>query len=568
MDAAMKRLLLAVVAMLCFTREADPVLPWRIALFYDGVAGAVRDNYAEATMQLIRQTGTPYTRFNASARTWNPGNPSNAKADSAWFREQGYLAAICLAEYQFAIGGPATGAPYGTNFLNASGTARVGNSPLSGRWGIPCYVICPDGVLPWVAGAFDDTTANNHVAGIRNSGPNGTTVRPTPFGRQTYRFLARMRGDGTILDTLFADGAAYGCIMSTWGGAGSVAALAWWDTTGAACPGSDTLAAAWRYRPRADRPGVTYLTFRASPNGQNVGGLIALQSIFKTTEIRPARKVKIAIYEHDAYPGYVTSFSKANFNAAYDTLAAYGIGRTIAITADPAGWGSASASPQSLDKLRQSFQSGLNRWQPFGYTPYDFNYFAPTDTVGLRQRWNAIMRTCTAPDTFNLAPGTMRLDNLVTGAGIVSAWGTKVLADAGVKTVQTTIGDPSGASGWAALGPAGATFGTIVVPADGRRLGVMFTRGTGEDTTMNRFVTVFGVNSIYDVPSAWLQNGLQYAAGHEVTLYWHTNKVIRNDPFWAYMMSVMGRWFRMFDEVVVPDSQFEYQTSRPGYGGP
>jgi hypothetical protein len=552
---------------------ADP----KIAVFTQTLGDPTADQI-QATLATLDRGGWPYTLFNANARSWGV----SGTADSTWFRQQGYEAVIVLYEDGQLSGTPVVSGPYGANFLDASGTARVSNSPLAGRWGIPCFVFTPKRIVP--TASYDDTTANRYVAGIVHTAPGGSFGKPAQsvYGTWGYKLLLR-RFQGR-LDTLYADPQVFVCRPATWSGAGTTAALAYvTPETTMTCSAGDTAMAAWRFRPRDDRPGTYYFTLRMGFGaGQNVSALMALQYIATLTSIRPVDIIRVPLMEHDAEPGSLTSFGKANLRRLHDTLAVYKMGRVIATPMTPTEY-STLYDAEALTIIRRAFTSGLCRWVPFAYTEsggvqWSFQYFmAPADTAGLRTRFNQVMKTTSNSDSGGFPRSRMDLSRIVTGSGLVGAWGAKVLADAGVRIVESTITAPIGKNwdavapvdtAWALQAPINASSSHLfALPGanETRTIYVQNTYGFYHDTSYTRLKAVVGT-STFDTDflgGTWI-NSIGIGSTRWTSLYWHTGGgvgVTRQDPYYSWLMSVAGRYFGFFDKVIAPDRYFVNQVS-------
>lgn len=563
------RWLLAVLLSLLLASDAGAAIA-RLAVFSQTSGAPGGANYS-AALGLLRQTGTPCDIYNAALRTW--GSPG--VADSTWFRQR-YSAVLVLYEAGQDGGLPVTSGEYGTNFLDAGAVARVGNSPLSGRWAIPCFVMSPDRLVP--SASFNDTSANAYVAGITSASPAGTFATPAVANAGTWRsrFLCRLRGN--MLDTLWTATNIMGCRPASWGGAGTVAALVYADTTfggGGVCAAGDTITLVWRYRPRDDRPGVYFSILPqvyTAGTVSNIGMLTMLQYIYTLTDIKPMQKIALPITIHDGELGSLTSVAAATQARIFDTLRVNRIPTILATPLHGTQEYPSMYNAANLNNLRGLINDNLMVWHPFSYNNvgenWALNYYLATDTTGVRQRWNSLYNTGSRADSFNFKVTAYSPRRIVSASGIVGAWQTKVLADAGVEVVESTFQSQSGAAGWV------AQYGSFLVgstnlmsvpgtrPAENRVIAVQAPIAFPHDTS---FTTLKAGAADHEyIGSVWMR-AMQYAVNGGVGLYWHNGGSVgasRQDPYWAYLMSIMGKNFRYFDRVIEPTNRIA-QTRFP-----
>lgn len=536
--------------------------PRKVALFTqsNGNSATLAPTVKLAYQALCERAGTPYQVFNASVRTWGESGVD----DSTWFREQGFAAAIVMSEGASPVSGPpVTSGPFATSFLNAAGTARVGNSPLSGRWGIPCFVTAEFGVIP--SATFNDTSSTSFVAGVTTT----QMFKPAVGEAGTWRYRLLYRTEDGRIDTLYGDPGGFNCRPATWAGAGTVRAVGWVDTAfggSGKCAGTDTTVAMWHYQPRGDRPGVYFSNFTTSfTTGSITGPLWFLQKIYELTDV-PRRKILTPLTEHDAYPtAGPNSVGDANIQALYDTLNAHGVRRTIATQLSANGYATLY-TPNTITMLRREFARG-NRWIPFSNDAgWTLNFVSASDTANVRQAWNQLQRTATHADSFGFAISAYDPRRIVSAAGLYGAWTGKVLADGGVEIVESTISTPQ-AGGWYLL-TGGNGYGQAVphaVPGVGetRYLHAIGTFGFGHDSTFSR---VRGNIAPYEyVGRSWI-NALGIGATRATSLYWHSGGTLgvgSHDPYFRWLMSVALRHYRFFDRVIGVDSEFTNQAGEP-----
>jgi hypothetical protein len=548
----MRRALLLLLAGLALASPA--AAQKKIAVFESSVGGVTSQNYA-ATYRTLDRGGWAYTVFNAEIRTWGQAGVD----DSVWFRQQGYEAVLIPWMDGQASGAPVAGTGWSSQFKNAAGTTGVRNSPLSGRWGILVVSQAPSRNMPSTA-SYDDLAGDYYVNGILNASPGGTFGVPAG-GTWRCRYLCRLRGDA--IDTLYTQAPQInGCRPSSWAGNGTVACIAWVESTYTGTCG-DTAAAAWRYRPVAGGPGIYHMLFNSS-FGNNVGTLMALQYIATLTSIRPALKPRIPLVEHDARPGLLNTVGDDNLQRLHDTLRVNNLRRWVATPTNNSETG--LYRPAGLALLRREMAQGILRWFPFSYQ-WAWNFYSASDTVGARQSWNGILATATSADSFAFPRSAYDPRRIVTPSGDAGVRIGKVFADAGVKVIETTLLAPS-AGGWAFLtGPSNyaGTTPYLLPDGSGRVLYAQQTIILAHDTS---FTALRGGTAEYEYVGLWMLNFYQVTQMYG-GLYWHSggqNGPTRVDPYWCWLASVLARHFRFFDQVVEPDVGFVNQTFVPRRG--
>lgn len=538
--------------------------------------GAPSADVIQASLETFGMLGQEYTLINVDRRTWG----QTSMADSVYWRTVlGIEALIVLAEDGQSSGVPMYAGPYGDNFQNAAGVATFADGPLSGRWGIPVYVFARGGSLTLFHNSYDDLGADRAVVGIRASAPAGTFFKTSVTGTTwRYRTMYKYK-DGVPADTLYDDPVCFACVMQTWLGPGTVAALSYvpadsFPSGFGSCPAGDTASTIWRYRPVAGGPGVTYyLSRQGYIGGNNLATRAALQSIYSTTSIRPTAKILVPHIQHDGEAWDETNAtSRTNHALLHRTVRQQGIGSWVFAPMNPGEYGG-FYNAATLAEIRTGFEQDVNVWAPFSYSsagvPWDLIFYNASDTAGVRVRFNQTMRTTSAGDSGGFMRSRMDLGRLVSGSGVVGGWQTKVLADAGVDVVETTLSAPNGA-GWALIAASnGRTTGSVPVAVPGaypesRVLWVQPTYGYIHGATFGAIrggADGQGIDYEY-VGGTWISS-IGQATMRRTSLYWHTNTVTNQDPYFSWLLTVAARHFRMFDLVMDVDRTFANQVFTP-----
>lgn len=538
----MKRLFLVILLLLIAipSKAATP----RLVVFYDNNSNgpAVQDE-VECTTEILKRQGWAVDYYNASLRTWGSGG----QADMDWFATtKGYKACLVM-NWDGATAAVTTGGPYGLNFQNAAGVARVSESPLGGRWPIPCVVLA-ERISPSVS--LDDTTANNFVCGLVFS-TFGKQAEDTA-GTWRYKMVGRL-GPNDSKDTLYADPRFFTC-RPQWAGAGTVAALLWADTTnGFNRCGTDTVMNTWRYQPRGDRPGVVYTLLQSQYSADVcTSTLFALQYIAVNSQCKPMVVTKVPLFEHNSYPTTITVQRIANYKALKDAQTQFGIKYIAALPqVAPVALDISRYNDEILAKLREHFNNGTARWQPQSNSSgWTMNFFNSTDTTEVRKAFNATMN-CAVSDTFKFPKNAMYIKSLVTAAGEVGVNQGKVLKDAGVDIIETTFNnvDPNG---WAFQFPNRSNQLTpYIIPGDGRVIYTRFTTGLGENATFTGLIN--GAGGAEYIGRTFV-TAFSRAMISNVSLYYHCNIVCGDDPYaqWLYTR-VLTSYFRFFNRLMVLD---------------
>lgn len=532
-------------------------------------------NELQASLETLNMVGQPYDLYYANARTWG----ETGTADSAWFRAQGYQAIIILREDGRNDGTPVESGPYGLNFSDGGGDFRVQDSPLSGLWGMPVHVFTP-ARLAATASYDQDLAGTNdrYIAGVRHSINGVAASIPKPsvdsIGTWRYRMIARISGTA---DTLYGDPQIFCCRPGTWSGSGTVAALAWADSGIAsvgglsACSEGDTMVSAWRFRPAlpggGEGPGVTFYTYKLSyAAGQNLSILWALQSIYAVYGVEAPQKIKIDLMEHDAQPVNKNNGLSRTNNGLFETaINEAGMHRRIATPLNaaeyPLFW-----SAITITNIQAAFLQTQSVWMPFSYNnagvEWSFQYMSASDTAGVRSRWNSVMNTTANADTGAFPVSRLNVSRVVSGAGVVGGWQLKVLADAGVKVIESTREADRGPfeyvapadTGWALIVPAngyGTSMQAVQVPgpSESRVLYVAPTYGFLHNTTFTTLAA--GAADHEYVGSLWI-NTLGMATMRRTSIYWHTGTsvgVTDQDPFAQWLWPLAARQLGYFSRV-------------------
>lgn len=536
----MKRLLLTLL--LCLAPAWAQAA--KVAVIYESSSINTSTNSPFVVVpEMLRRNGVEFDAFNVGARTWNP---TGTDADSTWFRKN-YEAVII----PYLEGGVTLLGTWGTNFKSAGGSSSgINLSPTSGHWGIPVYV-CLATNPSFMSGGFDETSSN-WVLGIRPGG-GAITNLPATSSRGTWgnKLKVRVRGDAT--DTLYTTAARKVCLYATWPGNGTVAALAWYDSTDASCTATDTVAVMWRFRPSSSKPGITYSVAALNRFGSMDGLLWILQNLYASTAIgNRARPVKIVVEPHNSYAGTTdATVAKANVQAIHDTLNAYGITPTLALAQLAAG---SYASPHDADRraeLRRVVARGAT-WQPgSNNSGFTFAFYSASDTANVRQAFNSVMRTATDADSFALPPGRMA-SRYVPAAGDAGAWTAKVLYEAGIKTVVSTATTAT-STGWQiVLGSSAADAPRRFTLPGGEHVNVVGTVGWTDGATFQAACSNCGAGT-WDYVGAVVTSRIDNAAQTSKSLYWHmSTNTTGADPYWVFLASVIGRHFAYFNRVIQP----------------
>lgn len=537
----MRRALLLLAGLLAAAPAAAAIPRWAVFTSAFGNPGDLKN--AVCTKVILGRTGILFDVYNSQVRTWG----SAGVADSAWFAAR-YAGVLVLSIDGGAGGVPMTSQGWSTQFQDAAAATGIVKGPMGGRWPIPVVCLAPVGITPSLS--YNDTTDGNRwVCGITHTGPAGTFFKPAS-GTWRYRSLLRWRPGRT--DTLYSDPVSYGVRPSVWAGPGSVAALAWADTTVTGQSAGDTACVVWWYRPILTKPGIYYVLDASSFSG-NQAGLLALQLLCKASDVHAPHRIEIPLMEHDVEPGALTSFGQSTLQTLKDTLRVRGLGTTYATPAGPSEFGSFYTAA-SLATVRAAIMSNLARWCGFSYlTGFNAKFYASSDTANFRQAYNQLSRTATRTDSLNFTSAT-RARRQVTDSGISGAWLNKTFKDAGVDVIETLEYVPN-ASGVTNVGD-DFHMSTVNILGDAahRTMIVQGTYGFLHDST---FTVQRGSAAPYEyIGRNWIQT-ISIAAMKQKSIYWHTNTVTRRDPHFSWLLSVAANHFEFFNEVVAPDNGFK-----------
>lgn len=491
--------------------------------------------------------------INVDTRTWFADT-----SDAEWF-EKRYKAILVL--HPDCHNSFITAQAYGLNFRNSAGIARVAYSPLGGRYRIPVYVIT-DRVTP--STAYNDTTANIYVAGITHTGPAGSFAKPSEANAGTWRYKTLTRWPDGKVDTLRIDPIHCACRPTSWQGAGSVAAIAWDDTTNGlgSCVGADSIVTAWRWQPRPDRPGVTYCLFRNVYALENCNGaLFMLNLIAKETSCKPERIIKIPIMEHSPEPASLTATRIENFKLLYQSLGRNEIARTIAPRTSPTTGDINKYNREIINIINEyALKNRFSVWHQFTNDPgfLNLNIFTPADTTAVRKGWIQLANTAVS-DTFGFLKSSYNNRAVVTSSGLVGVAMGRILADDGVKILETTVTIPQ--ANWTFQGSSGSKYPVVpyILPyGDNRIIYVRNTSGVSENLTYTGLIAGFGQEEY--IGRSWI-NKIGVSALNGNSIYWHTNAVCGDDPYAAYLIGdIFGKHFKYYKYIIDVDRYFENPT--------
>lgn len=510
----------------------------KIAVFIQSVGLLPGEDDLQCLRLALVKGGWAVDYYNADFRNWG----SVGISDGDWFSAR-YEAAI-VANVDITGPGNAIGSGYGTKFQDASGVVRISESPLGGRWRIPCVVLA-ERVTP--STTFDDTTANNFVAGITYASPAGTFPKPIEASAGTWRYKLLYQ---TNKDTLYDDPENFGCVPTTWGGAGTTTAIAWAETTNGlgSCIGTDKPSAVWLFKPRGDKAGVLWITLQQSYGQTTCGGaLLALQYIATNTKAKPNRIIKTTLSEHN--PGVITltAARKANYKAFLDKMKGLGLPIVLAPARADMGIGTLDSEVRSI--IRDHVVNGINKW----HTWSNFNFYTGADTANLRQLWNADRNCVVKPDTFNLTTGQELTSDIVSSQGLVGVAVAKVAADAGVKIMTSLIS--TAGSNWTLTtdGKCSFSLNPVIIPpanTDGRIIYVRPTYGLGDNSTYTGLRGTSGdaeyVGRVFSrVFSAVLLSN---------SLLWHSNTTMGDDPYHEWLFGDrLAAHFKYYNKIIAVD---------------
>ena len=564
----MKKFLFILLSILTLV-EVSPVyaVPNKLAVMYgtSGAGGLPSDDDMLCFRKFVSNGGWELDYFNVDSRTWNNG--ATDTSDAQWF-EARYKAIYLIGFDGVAAAIIASG--YGTNFQNSGGIARVAYSPVGGRWRIPVYVLA-ERVQP--STTFNDTTANNYVAGVQHTTPAGSFNKPAEASAGTWRYRVIYKSPTTgIVDTLYCDPRGFACKPSPWVGAGTVNTIMWADTTNGlgSCTGIDTIMCSWRWRPRSnevDRPGITYCMIRSSYGQlQCTGDLFLLQLIAEETVLKPNRIMRLSIYEHSPEPTSLSSTQISNFRNFYSALDRNNLRRIIAVRTAPHISDIGKYNTETLKIIKDALANRLNVWQPMSNIgqAWSFAFYTSAETLGIRQAYNSMVN-CATGDTFGFPKASYNSKSLVSNAGIVGVWMGKVIKDAGADIIETTISIPN-VSGWSFQTPPngrGSTLNPYLLPGgDGR---VLYTRGTVGLPEATTFTTLKGGVGDYEyVGLSWVKTIYQ-AYLENNSLYWHTNAICADDPYIQWLFAdVLAKHIKYFNKIIDIDRTFYGQVFIPG----
>ena len=575
----MKKLLALIFGLALLSEPVFALTP-KVAVLWEGpdgltVCGSCTGAVLNQVLRPLTNIGIPFDIYNIAARTWGAAG----QADSVWFRSVGNYSAIIIPyEDGQASGIPVTSSSWSTNFKNAAGTAGVSESPISGRWGLPVFVVHHQRIVP--TASFNDSSGGNEnvfVAGIRHTTPSGTFASSAILNTWRHRALCRLRGD--VVDTLYINTlpGAMGCLMAPWTGSGTTAAIVWYDSTwtgGGQCQVGDTAAVVWRFRPTLNGvrtgPGI-YHSLLSGPVNSSVAGdgtLIMLQDLLTLTNVQ-ANKILVPIMEHDTrVPAFTATYYNSLLNF-HNTLNSLGIKRTILTPLEASEYGSLYDAT-SLTNLRPIFLSGGNHWTPFSYiTGFTLGFYNSTDTANCAQAWDKLVGTAARPDSFNFNGGAYDPSLAISSSGIIGMWQGAVIKNRGAKVATTTLNGAQATSPayiFNAGNAGGGTINTLLGVNESRTIYSMPTIAVPHDSSLS--ASGFGAG-----PTIGTYEGFGVDVAGPLcdmlirgrgSLYWHsggTAGTAHIDPFYQWYWIALARQFSYFDKVIGPDNEFRNQTA-------
>jgi len=341
----------------------------------------------------LDQMGVPYQTFacNDSGR-WGPDlTTEKGKADSTWFREQGYMGVLYANHRLNSSSGSDEAWKY---FSDGTNRGTQAGSFLSGLWGIPCVVIGVERI---------DTGSSGSI----KNGVGGYTTSPTgaasAWSGNSQPVEAQQRGAFANGDTLITFGRGH--YMAADQSADYTVLIYGGDSIPGSPLGAGAFAKAWRYK-----NSCYYYYAATTPQENPVPILLGISQLFTDAGYTPRRKLNIHLTIDHSVP-YITPS-----HAGTDTLYKY----LAAMNARPAAPLLTGATERKYRNLQaDSIGTPASNWytrhrkQLAGYHPHphqigygrfmsgdDWDVTAWTDTATQRQRYNFQERAIT--DTLKL----------------------------------------------------------------------------------------------------------------------------------------------------------------------
>lgn len=501
------------VAIFTFNKDANGALSSPVQAATTTDAAYSTDAYLTVMLALERM-GVPYTVFNAAdsvggwRSTMGAARPAGM-ADSTWFRQNGYfmtyfaLPGVGSSTTQIAVKAFQDGRTRGTYF----------QSPLSGRWGIPCLV---------------HTYQAANSAGVPFY--NGTAVGTTGLPQAWQSYFAN--GDSTSTEAAFTI-----LFVRQPFQADSVTNIISVGDTSINAGGSRMRA--WRWNNNA------YYFATQGTYAQATWTLLGLAEVFRAAGYAPRRKLNLHMTLDHLYAEGATDYTApsdsfltyARFNKWRPVIAlkAHGAGSA---SSEYANAGSATKTIMNrwvndfrLPVTPHSHVVGVGNW--FQSASWNFSTFADTSTK--RARWNDLEEAIADTLGLPLARGYEKTAGLP-GDGITYK-DLYILAQNDYKNVRVLATDSIGVRPGVDLYAANAVYVGAATgprylnlpwpwtdPSSGKRIWVhgIASYPGDDDTTWTTMSNRAGNHSVHAYTMS-LTEAVARAILYDADYYWHPN---------------------------------------------
>lgn len=539
--------LAAIIGCLAFARPVDSARP-KLAVLFSSEATWKWGIAIEEWTYFWNQLGLPIDFYNVEvAGSWGDAQTT----DDAWFSAR-YDAILIVNMRNHTIG-----AGFESNFDN------TGWGPLRGDWGIPVYVYSIAGMTA------EDEDASGGAAyrnGARISGGTGGGVRIVPstndsLGTHAYKVTSYLRNTipnantaGQIRDTLYSmtfPGFSYLAVESTAFPADEVQPIMVIDTVATALSvpagwATGRLMVMWRYKPTGAAYGVVYSLGYVNENSYSTGALALLELMARETDLKPLQKLRVAATDHN----YGSSDNAASFGRYLDSLEVWNIPLQAIPKCAPCDYDAADAASWAL--AQDFLERGKGTWAPYsgqsacGGVDWQWADTLAADTTQTRSLYNKMVGTCSHPDSMGLPMSAYNPTRLTPSGGIVGKYMLQVAYDAGAVVMDNGLAFPAGnamndyAYHRAAVYP-------HVLRGSGARVWVAQTQSLAHPATFTELTGGAAANKLW----TWHHTveWIPYVRG--MSWFWHSDTSAGgSDPYWSYMMSVLGRWVAQFPTIM------------------
>lgn len=538
--------LAALVVLFAVARPAEPTTH-KIAIMYSSLSTWGYATVAEEWTYFLNELGIVADWYNVE----NPSSWGDAGTDDAWFSAR-YEAILIINTRNNNVGGG-----FETSFDN------TGWGPLRGDWGIPVYV---SSILGVTAEDEDDAGGAAYRNGLRISGAQGGGVRLIPttndsLGTHAYKVTSYMRNAapnantaGQVKDTLYSmtfPGFSYLGVESTAFPANVVQPIMVIDTVATAFSvpaawNTGRLMVMWRYKPAGAAHGVVYSLGYVNRNSYSTGALALLELMFRETSIKPKQKIRLAATDHN----FGGSDNATLFDGYLDALEAWDIPIHAIPQCAPCDYSAGDAPSWAL--ARDFLARGKGTWAPYsgqsacGGVDWQWGDTLAADTTQTRSLYNKMLTTCSHPDSMGLPMSAYNPTRLTPAGGVVGKTMLKVAADAGCIVFDNGLPFPAGNARNDYAYHREWVY-PHVVRGSGERVWVAQTQALGDVAAFSSLTGGADANKIW----TWHHTveWVPYVRG--MSYFWHsTTTTGGTDPFFAYMISHLGRWRESFPLVL------------------